>query len=130
MVLIIALLAWGQPEYVQVRWTVMGEVLECVLEPAGSHRARGSTRIAVWVMVGSLVAGSLGTALPGPTVDHVAQPAHPCRVLRLRRMQSRVLRPRCSRPRGRCQVASASSAFGGAALFSLRSSATCSTNRK
>jgi uncharacterized protein len=77
MVLVTAVLTWWQPDYVQVSWTVLsmaaglaalGEVLEFVLGAAGSRRAGGSRRAAALAIVGSLVSGILGTALPVPIV--------------------------------------------------------------
>jgi hypothetical protein len=46
MVLVTALLSWWQPGYVQVSWTVLGEVLEFVLGRRGPatrelHTGRG-----------------------------------------------------------------------------------------
>jgi uncharacterized protein len=77
MVLVTALLKWWQPEYVLVSWTVLGaatdlaalgEVLEFVLGAAGSCRAGGSKRAAALAILGSLVRGIAGTALPVPLV--------------------------------------------------------------
>jgi uncharacterized protein YqgC (DUF456 family) len=77
MVLVTALLKWWQPEYVLVSWTVLGaatglaalgQVLEFVLGAAGSRRAGGSKRAAALAILGSLVGGIAGTALPVPLV--------------------------------------------------------------
>jgi uncharacterized protein len=77
MVLVTALLKWWQPDYFQVSWTtlgvaaglaVLGEVLEFVLGAAGSRRAGGSTRAAALAILGSLIGGIMGTALPVPIV--------------------------------------------------------------
>ena len=73
--MVTAVLKWWQPEYVQVSWTalsvagglaVLGEVLEFALGAAGSRRAGGSSRAAALAIVGSLVGGVTGTALPVP----------------------------------------------------------------
>jgi uncharacterized protein YqgC (DUF456 family) len=44
------------------------EVFECVLGAAGSRRTGGSTRAAAMAVVGSLIGGIMGTALPVPMV--------------------------------------------------------------
>jgi uncharacterized protein YqgC (DUF456 family) len=60
-----------------VSWTVLsvatglaalGKVLEFVLGAAGSRRAGGSRRAAALAIVGSLIGGIAGTALPVPMV--------------------------------------------------------------
>jgi uncharacterized protein YqgC (DUF456 family) len=77
MVLVTALLHWWQPAYIQVSWTmlgvgaglaVLGEGLEFVLGAAGSRQAGGSKRAAALAILGSLVGGVAGTALPVPMV--------------------------------------------------------------
>jgi hypothetical protein len=59
MVLVTALLKWWQPGYVQVSWTVLGEVLEFVLGAAGSSRMGGSNVPQRWPSSAGSSAGSL-----------------------------------------------------------------------
>jgi uncharacterized protein len=75
MILVPALLEWWYPGHFMFSWTVLfvaaglavlGEVLEFVLGAAGSRHAGGSKRAAALAIIGSLIGGIAGTALPVP----------------------------------------------------------------
>lgn len=77
MVLVPALLKWWLPDLIRYSWAVLGvaagialcgEAIEIVLGAVGSRQAGGSTRGAVFALVGSIVGGIMGTALPVPIV--------------------------------------------------------------
>jgi uncharacterized protein YqgC (DUF456 family) len=70
-------LEWWQPGHFMFSWSVLlvavglallGELLEFILGAAGSSHAGGSTRAAALAILGSLVGGIAGTAIPVPLV--------------------------------------------------------------